>query len=194
MNTTENLFSPKDEGHLKPCHSLLRKRLLLQAIRYSEAETIRWVYWRCSSSPFEVTLFCKCNYWAIGWWHDLLVSWIGSSSGEWWKILVLLHFSGTLTYFLLNSHQIEFGISSGTHGRYVTTVFADTDPARCHVPWTCSDFWELRVLRFCGTELMNSKECEENHTCIICAGWCRQFFFLKADVGSIVKTFASKLV
>lgn len=41
---------------------------------------------------------------------------------------------------------------------------------------------------------MNSKECEEDHTCIICAGWCRQFFFLKAAVGSIVKTFASKLV
>lgn len=60
------------------------------------------------------------------------------------------------------------------------------------------DFWDPRVLpgipEFYGTELMKSKGYEGNLTCIICAGWCWEFFFLKTTGGSMVKIFASKLV
>lgn len=61
----------------------------------------------CSMRILEVlllplTLFCKYNYWVVGWWHDLLVSWMGSSASKWWKTLVLFHpfGSGTQEFYV----------------------------------------------------------------------------------------------
>lgn len=109
-------------------------------------ETIRWVYWRCSSSPFEVTLFCKCNYWAIGWWHDLLVSWIGSSSGEWWKILVLLHFFRNSYVFCVkqSSNKIRYKFWNTWNVRYdcICRYWS------CKVPCTMNAQWFLGAQSF----------------------------------------------